>query len=225
MANGPHVSIKQLKIDKANTTMLAVIAVAVFVVMFCLIASKSLFSQYNYQNRVIGAKRVAVNQLKIDTVNATNLETSYESFENQQLNILGQNPTGTAQNSGDNAKIILDSLPSQYDFPGLVSSLGNILSNQGYTINSITGTDLGSSEPSSAPFGQASPTQIPFQISVIGPYASIQQLISTLQLSIRPIVIQQVNLTGNDTALTADITAYTYYQPGVNFSLGSEVVK
>jgi Tfp pilus assembly protein PilO len=205
--------------------MLVVIAVAAFVVVFSLISSKTLISQYNYQNRVINAKRVTYNQLKIDVNNATSLEASYESFENQPLNILGQSPSGSSQNSGDNAKIILDALPSQYDFPGFVSSIGNLLSSQNYVINSVTGTDLGSSEPSSLSSGQSTPVQIPFEISVTGTYTTVQQLISTLQLSIRPIVIQQVDLSGTDAALEADITAYTYYQPGVNFSLGTEVVK
>jgi hypothetical protein len=225
MARGPHASLKQIKIDKANTVMLVSVAVAAFVVMFSLIASRDLVSQYSYQNRVIGAKRTAVNKLKTDVVSANKLEVSYESLENQPLNILGQNPSGSGQNNGDNAKVILDALPSQYDFPGLISSLSNTLSNQGFTISSISGSDLGSGLASSTPIGRPSPVQIPFNLAASGTYASIQQLVSILQLSIRPVIIQQISLTGTDSSMSASIRAYTYYQPGVNFSLGSEVVK
>jgi hypothetical protein len=66
---------------------------------------------------------------------------------------------------------------------------------------------------------------MPFAISASGTYGYIQQLISTLQLSIRPIVIQSVSLGGSESNLTADITAYTFYQPAKTFTIGSEVVR
>ena len=225
MATKPHISIKRLKADKANTRMLTVIAVATFIVIFTLVTAKVLIGQYAYQNRVIDTKHQAVAQLKVDVSAVSTLVSSYKAFVNTPQNVLGGNPTGSGQNDGDNAKIILDALPSKYDFPGLTSSLENILTNQGYTINSITGSDEGLVEQSNQSSTNPSPVQMPFQISVTGSYTSIQNLINTLQLSVRPFIIQTIDLSGTDSSLTASITAYTYYQPEKDFSIQTEVIK
>lgn len=225
MAQEPKLSTKRLKIDKANTTMVAVVAVAAFVVAFSLVTSKVLLSQFNYQNRVIGAKRTAVNQLKSDKSAVSDLVSSYKAFVNTPQNVLGGNPTGTGQNDGDNAKIVLDALPSQYDFPGLVSSLENVLSNQGFNIDSISGTDQQLSQQGDQSSNNPAPQQIPFQLTIDGSYSSIQNAVDILQHSIRPIVIQNIDLSGTDSDLTANITAYTYYQPAKTFSIKTEVVK
>lgn len=55
---------KRLQISKANTTMVAVVAVASFVTMFSLVAAKALWDQRSFQARVITDKEVARNQLK-----------------------------------------------------------------------------------------------------------------------------------------------------------------
>lgn len=225
MAQTKQPSVKQATIDTLNKKMISTIAVAVFVAIFALVSTKTLLGQYGYQNRVISAKHVAVNQLKIDATTVKQLVGSYKAFVGTPQNVLGGNPAGSGQNDGDNAKIILDALPSKYDFPGLVSSLENMLSNQGYTINSITGTDQSLTQQSNQASATPSLVQMPFQIGVTGPYSSIQQLVNTMQLSIRPFIIQTIDISGNDSSLTATISAYTYYQPEKDFSIQSEVVK
>lgn len=221
----PQPSTKRIKIDKANTTMITIVAVATFVVIFSLVSAKVLFSQLAYQNRVIDAKKTAVSQLKTDKGTVANLATAYAAFEGTPQNILGGNPNGNNQNDGDNAKIILDALPSQYDFPGLASSLSTFLTNQGFNVDSISGTDQQLTQQAVQSSGTPTPQQIPFQLSFDGSYSAIQKAIGLLQRSIRPIVIQQVNFTGTDQDLTASVTAYTYYQPAKNFSITTEVVK
>jgi hypothetical protein len=226
MADKPHVSIKQTKIDKAYTAMLVTISLASFVTVFSLISSKVLLNQYSYQNRIIAAKQVAVNQLKSDAVSGNSLISNYKKFVNSSpINILGSNVSGNAQNNGNNAKIVLDALPGQYDFPGLVTSLDNLLSNQAFTLTSISGTDQELAEQHNSSSTSPVPVEIPLSISATGSYTSIQQLFSILQLSIRPIVVQSINLSGTDTTLTANISGYTFYQPAKVFSIGTEIVK
>jgi hypothetical protein len=184
-----------------------------------------LLSQFSYQSRVITAKQAAVNQLKSDITSSNQLITSYKKFVNTPINILSSPVTGSGQNNGNNAKIILDALPSQYDFPGLITSLDHLLSNQGYALTGLAGSDEELSQQNNSTSIQPLPVQMPFAISASGTYGYIQQLISTLQLSIRPIVIQSVSLGGSESNLTADITAYTFYQPAKTFTIGSEVVR
>lgn len=218
-------SIKKLKIDKANSTIIAITAVAAFLVVFSLFASKTLISQMSYQNRVLSAKHAAVEQLKTNIGAISNLTASYKAFISTPQNMIGGNPSGSGPQDGNNALLTLDALPGQYDFPGLVSSLQKMLSNQGYTVTSIAGTDAQLTQGGNQSSGDPTPQQIPFSISVEGPYSSIQTLINTMQASIRPMVIQTVDLSGQDSDMTADITAYTYYQPQKIFTIGSEIVK
>ncbi len=225
MAIAKKPSIKQETVNKLNQRIMVIIAVAVFVAVFTIVSSKTLLSQYSYQQRVISAKHTADLQLKSNAATVKQLIVSYQKFIDTSQNVLGGSTSGTGQNDGNNAEIVLDALPSQYDFPGLVSSLYNLLSNPNYTINSISGTDNSLSLPPAQTGSVPTAVQIPFQVSVTGPYSSIQQVVQTLQDSIRPIVIQTIQLSGNDASLTATITAYTYYQPAVQYSIQSEVVK
>src|ERR1039458_7758761 len=140
MAN-QAISTKRLMIDKTNSAIVVITAVAAFVVVFSLIASKTLISQAAYQNRIISAKKVAVSQLKANKLASDHLVASYAAFVGTPQNMLGGSPNGTGAQDGDNAKLILDSLPSKYDFPALVSSLEKLLTSQNLQVQSITGTD------------------------------------------------------------------------------------
>lgn len=219
-------SSKRLLIDKANTRIVIYVSVAAFILVFSLVATKTLVSEAAYQNRVISAKRVAVNQLKADLSATTKLQSSYNAFVNMPQNALGGNPDGTGPQDGNNAKIVLDALPSTYDFPGLTTSLDNLLSSQsGITIDGISGTDeeatLGNNQSSSNP----QPQPIPFSVSVTGNYSSLQGVISTFERSIRPIQVQTLDISGTEPDLTMSITAQTYFQPAKSLNISEKVVK
>lgn len=219
-------STKRALIDKANTRVVSYVSVAAFILVFSLFATKTLISQAGYQNRVIGAKRVAVNQLKKDISASSKLQVSYNAFINTPQNVIGGDPDGTGPQDGNNAKIVLDALPDTYDFPGLTTSLDNLLNSQsGITINSISGTDeettLGGNQPSSDPL----PQPIPFSISVTGDYSSIQSVINAFEHSIRPIQIQSIEISGNDPQITMTVTAQTYFQPAKSLSISKEEIK
>jgi Tfp pilus assembly protein PilO len=223
MAQAP--SAKQLMINKANGRMVAITSIASFVVVFCLVASFTLIGQLNYQNKVIGKKKAAYNQLRTDLKNINSLIASYNAFSDTSQNILGANPDGTGPNEGDNGKIVLDSLPSKYDFPALATSLEKLLSDQGVQIQSITGTDdevAQAAGTSSAP----TPVEMPFEITVEGDYTSIKNVILAFQRSIRPIKVTSMEVSASgDNSNTLTIDATTYYQPEKSLSIRQEVVK
>lgn len=214
---------KRLLINKANSNILIVTSIASFVVMFCLVGSYTLIGQLNYQNKVIGAKKKAHTQLRQDISSTENLVSQYKAFVTSPFNVLGGDPQGTGGQDGDNAKIVLDALPSKYDFPALATSLEKILKDQGVAIESIGGTDdevAQGSSSSSAPV----PVPIPLQFSVTGDYGKIQKVIAALEHSIRPIQVQNVQLTGSEKHMTLTVTAQTYYQPEKNLNIRTEVV-
>src|ERR1700742_1312541 len=98
-------STKRILIDRANTRIVVYVSVAAFILVFSLVATKTLISQAAYQNRIISAKRVAVNQLRSDISASTQLKSSYDAYTSTTQNAIGGSPTGSGPQDGDNAKI------------------------------------------------------------------------------------------------------------------------
>jgi len=217
---------KRSLINKANSTMVIATTVAAFALMFALVAGKSLASQMSYQNRVIGAKKTALNRLKGDLAARTTLKNSYDSFVAQNPNVVGGDRNGTGSKDGDNAKIVLDALPSKYDFPALTTSLEKLITEQNLKIVGITGTDDEANQSANATSPNPEPIAMPFQVQVNGSYQSVQNLVNTLLSSTRPFQIQTLELSGPDASnLIANITAQTFYQPEKDLKITSQVVK
>lgn len=224
MAQKPALSTKRIQIDKTNQNMIILIAVASFVTVFCLVASRALISQQRYQSRVIKEKGVAVKQLKDNIAAADSLKKSYSDFVSQPENVLRGNPSGSGEKDGDNGKIVLDALPSKYDFPALTTSLEKILSDKSYKIESITGADDELNQQNSA--GPApTPVEMPFEISVSGQYASMKSLVDTLDRSIRPFQIQTIEFSGSGSGIHATINAKTFYQPEKSLTITTKEIK
>jgi hypothetical protein len=202
-----------------------VTSIAVFVLIFCAVAAKTLTGQASYQNRVISAKRTAVNQLKDDIAATSDLKVSYKAFTSTTQNVLGGNPDGTGPQDGDNAKIILDALPSSYDFPALATSLEKLLTSQNVQITSIAGTDDEVNQNTNTSSAAPQPVPMPFDISVSGSYDGVQGVVNTFEHSIRPFQIQTMDISGDQSSLTLDLTAQTFYQPAKALNITTKVVK
>jgi Tfp pilus assembly protein PilO len=223
MANAP--SAKRVMIDKANARIVAYVSVAAFILVFSLVATKTLISQAAYQNKVISTKRKAVDQLKSDISATGQLKTAYDAFNGTAQNVIGGNPDGIGEKDGNNAKIVLDALPSSYDFPGLTTSLETLLNDQHVKINSIAGTDDEVAQASNSSSSSPTPVPIPFSTLIEGGYQDVQNVINAYQNSIRPIQIQTLDISGNQNKLTLNVTAQTYYQPAKSLNIKQEVVK
>jgi hypothetical protein len=225
MADKQQPSTKRALIDKANTSVVVITSIAAFVVIFSLVASKALISQAAYQNRVIGAEKKTLTRIKSD-LNATgSLRSSYNAFTSTTNNIIGGLSNGTGPQDGNNADIILDALPSSYDFPALTNSLEALLTSAGVQINSISGTDDEVAQSANASSVAPQSVAMPFQISVTGDYASIQKLVDEFEHSIRPFQIQTLQISGDQTQLTLNISAQTFYQPAKTLNVQTEVIK
>lgn len=222
----PEISTKRLAISKANAQMVAAVGIASFITVFCLVAARSVLSQNGYQARLTSKKEAAHKQLVANLQASTNLIAAYKAFVSTPTNVIGGNPTGTGDNDGDNAKIILDALPSTYDFPALTASLEKILDDQSLKISSITGTDDQVNQQNNTSSPNPQPVNMPFTFSVTNAnYSAVQQLITRLQQSIRPIQIDTLELNGGPSNMTLTVNAHTYYQPGKNLTITKQVVK
>lgn len=217
-------SLKRIQINKANARIVTAIAGTAFVVVFCMVASKALLDQRAYQNKIITAKSKAVTQLQENISATQTLATAYTEFTNRPENVIGGSSSGNGTSDGDNARIILNALPSKYDFPALITSLDRLLRVPGADIRGITGTDDEINQQN-AQSPNPLPIEIPFQASVSGNYGAINRIIDNLQRSIRPIQIQSLNLTGTSGAVQATVQAKTFYQPGKSLTITKEEVK
>lgn len=218
---------KRALISKANSTMVAATAIAAFIVIFSAVASKALFDQAMYQNRVLSTKKKALATLQSDLSAVDNLKKSYESFVGTPRNVLGGNPAGTGDQDGDNAKVVLDALPSKYDFPALTTSLEKLINSQGLEIQAISGTDDEVQQSANQTSTTPEPIAVPFQVRVGGSFESVKSLLNVFERSIRPIQVQKVDITseGKGGSTVAVIDATTFYQPEKSLQIKTEVVK
>jgi len=221
-----EISTKRLAISKANAQIVGIVAAASFVTVFCLVAAKTVWTQNQYQGRVIKAKEKAHHQLQ-DTIKAFGqLSIQYKALTGKSPNIIGGNKDGSGDNDGDNAKIVLDALPSKYDFPALTSSLEKVLADRSIKASSITGTDdqLNQQNNASSPTPEA--VSIPFSFTISNTNTgAITTVLNALHSSIRPVQVDTIVLTGGGSDMTLTVTAHTYYQPAKSVKITKQVVK
>jgi hypothetical protein len=60
---------------------------------------------------------------------------------------------------------------------------------------------------------------------VNGSYLAVQGLVDLLFRSIRPFQISTIELSGDESSMTATISAQTYYQPEKSLDITQEVVR
>lgn len=220
------ISTKHLAISKTNAQTVGAVGIASFITVFCLIAASTVWSQNQYQARVTTAKTIALKQLQNNTKAFSTLQSSYQNFVSSNPNTLGGNISGSGDNDGTNDKVILDALPSSYDFPALASSVEKILADHNYKVGSINGTDnqIAQQGNNFSPSPQAVVMPFTFSISNAS-YDQLQKLMTIFQSSIRPIQIDSFSLSGSSNNMQISVNAHSYFQPAKSLSIGQKVVK
>ena len=216
-----QISDKREQIEKALSNVVTIAGVAIFVTIFSLVSAHALLDKLIFQNHVINAKVAASNQLAANVTASNKLSKAYESFNQSNVDLLGNQVTSKVN---DNAKIILDALPSSYDYPALTSSIQALLSSQGVTIDSIGGTDQSSTGTGSST-SSSGLVAMPFTFSIDGPYQNIQNAVKVFEKSIRPFQFLTMNFSGNQSDVTLTVTAQTYYQPATSFKITTKQVQ
>ena len=221
-----HKSVKHEIIDKNNSRMLVAVGMATFVFIFSIFAVRALISQSLYHGRVIREKELALRQLKENEDTVEDLKKAYETFESEEVNILGGNPTGEGALDGSNTKIVLDALPSKYDYPALSSSFEKILRDGGYDIGSIGGSeDSKLSLSGDKATKNVKPVEIPYQFTVNSDTEGLKRLLETLERSIRPMFVDNLEIQAGETVLQSQVTLRTYFTQPKTFEVGTKVVK
>ena len=218
-------STKRLQLGKTQANTVSLIAVAVFVTVFSLVSCRALWQQRAYQAKVIGVKKEALQVLEQNTQAVPGLVAAYKDFVSSPTNIIDGNPNGTGEKDGDNARIILDALPSKYDFPALATSLEKLLIERNFKVESIKGIDDEVAQSANKKSGTPKPVAMPYQITVDGSYSSIQDLLSVFERSIRPFSTDKLVLKGSADNMQMILDGKTYYQPEKTLDIQLETVK
>jgi hypothetical protein len=218
MAEAKKTSVKHVQIDKSQSTMLAIIVAATVIVVFSLVATKSMISKGLYQKRALHARKDVAATLKDNYSAAETLFTQYKVFANSDPNVLGGTVSGTTNLDGSNPVIVLDSLPSVYDAPALATSIEKVMTGRNVTINSLTVTDdptSNSDQPQTSP--QSKPVTFSFEGTTN--FAGATQLLQDFERSIRPFDLNKLEISGTDAQLKMTVGMTTYFQPAKSLDL------
>lgn len=215
---------KRELISKANSTMVATVAIGAFLIVFSIVASRNLWVTRTHQDKVAKKKEDAVKQLEANKESVKKLQISYQEFMASPDNIIGGNPTGSGDRDGDNARIVLDALPSKYDFPAFITGVNKLLETKSLAATSLTGTDDEIAQKDSK---STTPVEVPFVLG--GEANSFQQakdFMLALEQSIRPIKVNKITITaGKSSQIQLNVDATSYYLPAKGITINKETIK
>lgn len=200
-------STKRQAIDKAKSTVFVAMVIASILVSFSIVTINFLWGLRGYNTRVTAEKESVRDTLEENISNAEALRQSFSTFE-----------------SGDvTSKEVLDALPSKYDFAAIITSLDSLAKRSGMLLTGFTGDDQSAEAMQSSTRPEA--IAIPFTIEVEGDYEGLQEFMNNLELSIRPMQVESVEISGSDENITANISISTFYQPQASLDVETKVVE
>jgi hypothetical protein len=219
-------STKSLQINKNQSRILMAVAGATIVSVFCLTSAKVLLNQAMYQRRVINARNASTKQIEANIKSANQLSTQYKDvfLGNNSENIIGGSVAGSRPGDGDNGDIVLEALPTSYDFPALLTSMSNLLASDGVGSPSIGGADQAITFDST-PTNDPKPVKIDLTVSGNTSYANTKKLIQDMEKSIRPIDVTKLTLSGSESNLALSVNFTTYYQQAKTINIPSKEIK
>lgn len=217
---------KRQKIDQTNKQMMLWVAGAAAAVTICAMLAINLIGQIKYQAKIISKKSEASETLKSSLDAISTLTKNINTLQtDQNLLALRADTDDTAFN------VVIDALPTEDDATALGSSIQEkVLAGSGVSLESFeysttdatatTGTNTSKNSSSVRPEAQA----ITFRFKITGSYDSIKAALVNIEKTIRPIIIQNLDIDGTVNELSATIAATTYYVPKVHYALGQETV-
>jgi hypothetical protein len=218
---------KRQQIEHAGHSMFVWVAIASVAVSVCIVTTQILFQKWSYNNRVLNAKYKAADTLSKNITNAKKLKDAVNA-------LVSNDDLASVKTNGDdqNTKSVLDALPNRLDATALGTSLQQVILNRsGVTIDGITvpadesQSNTNATGATNSASSSPTPTEMKFDFTVSGSYDKIRNMMLDLERTIRPVKIVSITFNGDDAAMTATVTAVTYYQASKSAQIKQEVVK
>lgn len=218
---------KRQQIQNANRTMFLWIVAASVAVAICLVFGQFMLRQFMFNNKIIGAKNETYATLRDNKESFETLKSEVNKLvSNQSLSKLRVSDTDTA------LQVVVDALPTTDDRAALATSLQQVvLARSGVAVESINVIDAEGATTSEAEDGAAAGTssdtvgEVIFTVVINGSYEQIQQALTDMEATIRPLSMQKVELEGSGSQLRATITAKSFYLPAKTAELKKETIK
>lgn len=211
----PTIVTKQLRIKKSSSAVFITIAIASVLVSISLVFLNILNTQRTFNDRVQGEKEQVVASLESNVRNINTLADSFNQLESQGDLISDQNKS--------NSSVILDALPSKYDFPAVATAVQNLAAVSGVTLDDFSGSDeeLQAVGASVDPL----PIDIDFSVSVAGSYEKVNTFMENIEKSIRPINVGNIRIDSvGSNEVRAQFQMTTYYQPTVDLTITTRTI-
>lgn len=193
--------------------------ITILVVLVGGLAAKSLGEDLLHNQRVITKKGLAQKTLTADVLSAQAITNQYQALAGQQ-------------------QLVADALPNESDLPGLASAVQAMAASAGSQLLDVsqsndtgtstattTGTSASGSAATISSASSNAPTPLPISITATTSYTSLPAFLAAIEGSLRPIKVSDIQLSGTNNALNITISATTYYQTPVTFTIGKETVK
>lgn len=217
MKKSLNISTKHIQMKKASSTVFISIAVASVLVSFCIVFLNILWNTSKYNTRVHDAQEMVRDTFENNLSAVPELQSSFKNLE------IGANLIADQPEDKTNSEVVLDALPSKFDYPALVSSIDNLAKTTAVKLASFQGVDLGESAEQSST--DPAPVEIPVILEVEGSYEAIKIFLKGVEDSIRPFEVTRIELTGTDDALRVLVNMNTYYQPAFNLNLETRIIE
>ncbi len=185
------------KVTLTNNRLIAgLMSLTTLVVAISIVLSKTWLGDIGFNNKVISRKNAAKNTLEENVAAIPKLQENFKFLE-------------------DNGPPVFDifrALPNSPDYAGLTAELEAAATLVGVQLQSLSPQVAVAGEQPMAS-GVATSQEVVFQLSANGTYVSLQQLLTNLENSKRPIRLNTLTFSGSEPSLTLSVTLTTYWQP------------
>lgn len=202
-------SSKRALIGKANSMIFIAAIVGSVSLSIAVVTGKILIDRHKYQTRIVAAKKTARDNLRYNVGQLDKLKTNLVALDQ----------------TANNSQVVLEALPSKYDFPAVGSSIELIAEKSGQDKSTLrfTGKDQGDTPAKSS----TKPTPFPmlFTAGVKGPTNKVNDFLKAMESSIRPIKFKTMTIKGDSGGVSLSVDAETYYQPSKDVSITTKEIK
>lgn len=216
---------KRQQIQQANKAVFMWVAIAGVIVTIAVVLSQFMIKQLLFNLEIINRQTKTNSTLVQNAAAYTPLRTEVSKLiSNKELTELRVNKG----DNGDNAlQVVIDAMPTADDRLGLAASIQqSVLSKSGIRVELL-------SFPESALPTTETPTttsttgvsEVTFTFKANGTYDQLKKMLEDIHLSIRPISVTGLKLSGESSNMTAEVQAKTYYATPPTTDLKKETLK
>lgn len=193
-----------------NILIASVMVVVTIVLVISVLISKQLWGDVSFNQKVISRKSAVNKTLENNTELLDTIKSNFELLEKD----------------GPAPSLVLDALPVDLAYDNIGSEVEQAASRAGARLVLIA-PQL-AADPNVAPASTPTATgvqEVPFRATASGNYQALQSFLKNLELNIRPIQVSVITLSGENDALSIDISFTTYYRPAVSVEPQVEVIQ